>query len=88
MPILADLLGAIAAGPDLTGAACRERPDVFDATTGKAAGPITYARAIEVCTSCPALTACTTWVESLPPSQRPFGVTAGVIRRQTRPTAG
>jgi WhiB family redox-sensing transcriptional regulator len=83
VPALADLLGAIAAAPNLTGAACRERRDVFDATTGKAAGrPGVYARAIKVCTSCPVLTRCSAWVESLPPSQRPLGVTAGRIRRQ------
>jgi hypothetical protein len=81
---LADLLDAIAAAPDLTGAACRAHPEVFSVTMGKGAGrPGIYERAIHVCTSCPVLTACTAWVESLPPSQRPPGVTAGIIRRQT-----
>jgi len=89
VPALADLLGAIAAAPNLTGAACREHRDVFDATTGKAAGrPGVYARAITVCESCPALAACSAWVEGLAPSRRPLGVTAGVVRRQTKPTTG
>jgi WhiB family redox-sensing transcriptional regulator len=83
VPALADLLGAISAAPNLRGAACTDHRDLFDATTGKAAGrPGVYARAIRVCESCPALTACSAWVESLPPSQRPLGVTAGRIRRQ------
>jgi hypothetical protein len=89
VPVLADLLGAIAAAPNLTGAACREHRDVFDATVSKAAGrPGVYARAIRVCTSCPVLTRCSAWVESLPAPQRPLGVTAGVVRRQTKPTTG
>jgi hypothetical protein len=87
VPALADLLEAIAAAPDLHGAACTDHRDLFDATTGKAAGrPGVYARAIRVCTSCPVLTRCSAWVESLPAPQRPFGVTAGVVRRQTKPT--
>jgi hypothetical protein len=41
--VLADLLGAIAMAPNVHGAACVTHRDVFDATTGKAAGrPGTY----------------------------------------------
>ena len=82
VPVLADLLGAIAAAPNLHGAACREHPEVFTATMGKAAGrPGVYARAIAMCQACPALAACTTWVDSLPASDRPTGVTGGIIRQ-------
>jgi WhiB family redox-sensing transcriptional regulator len=82
VPVLADLLGAIAAAPNLDGAACREHPEVFTATMGKAAGrPGVYARAIAVCRGCPALAPCTLWVNGLAPSDRPYGVTAGTIRQ-------
>jgi hypothetical protein len=81
VPTLADLLGAIAAAPNLTGAACRDYPVTFEATTSRSAGqPYVYDRAIKVCMSCPALQACRAWVESLPPADRPPGVTAGTIR--------
>jgi hypothetical protein len=81
---LADLLGAIAAAPKLDDAACRTHPVTFAATQGKAAGqPGVYDRAIRVCVSCPALAACSAWVTSLPVGQRPPGVTAGLIHRQT-----
>lgn len=80
-----DLLHAIVSStPDLPGAACA-RPEnraLFDATTGKAAGrPGTYAKAIQVCASCPALLQCRSWIAGLPPLKHPVGVTAGVIRR-------
>ena len=81
MPTLADLLGAIAAAPNLTGAACRDYPVTFEATTSRSAGqPYVYDRAIAVCQSCAVLQACRAWVESLPPADRPPGVTAGTIR--------
>jgi hypothetical protein len=38
-------------------------------------------RAIRVCESCPVLTACRAWVESVQPMERPAGVTAGLVRR-------
>ena len=33
--------------------------------------------AVGVCRACPALTACTQWVDALPPSARPHGIVAG-----------
>jgi hypothetical protein len=85
MPTALDLLHIVADTPDLPGAACVEHRDIFDACTGKAAGrPSTYPRAIRVCAHCPVLHRCSEWIASLPPSGRPYGVTAGLIRQQQR----
>ena len=41
--------------------------------------------ALAVCAVCPALDACRTWFDSLPPRDRPTGVIAGRIRRTREP---
>jgi hypothetical protein len=51
---------------------CRNRSAMFDATDEIAAQP-----AIRLCGQCVALQACGDWLDSLPPSKRPPGVTAG-----------
>ncbi|BBY38472.1 hypothetical protein MMAN_26060 [Mycobacterium mantenii] len=75
---LGDLLLAIHA-PELTGAACKGRPEVFDAQPPKTADRgYLHTRAKWICLrKCPALAQCRAWLESLPPSQRPEGVVAG-----------
>ena len=67
--------------PDLPGAACVQRRDVFDEAAMPAAGEYTHHRAIRICDSCPALAACRAWIESLVLTERPVGVTAGLLRR-------
>jgi WhiB family redox-sensing transcriptional regulator len=85
MPTAIDLLRTLTDTPNLPGAACVEHRDIFDACLGKAAGrPLTYTRAIRVCARCPALRECFAWVSSLPASERPYGVTAGIVRSGRR----
>lgn len=77
-----DLLRDLTATPDLQGAACVDQLDVFDACLERgAAARAAYPRAIRVCAGCPALRACSDWVESLPMRRRPIGVTAGRVRQ-------
>jgi hypothetical protein len=82
MHTVVGLLRELAATPDLPGAACAEPTarDVFDAATDKRARTA-YAKAIRICAGCTQLRACRRWLLSLPPAQRPPGVTAGLIRR-------
>jgi hypothetical protein len=75
-----DLLRELAATPDLPGAACVGERDVFDACTERGAHRV-YTLAVRICSQCPALAACSAWLNSLPVEERPHGVTAGVIRR-------
>jgi hypothetical protein len=84
VPAVAELLEAIAAAPNLHGAACADHRALFDACLTRTAGPASYAAAAAVCDRCPVLAACAAWVDGLPPRARPFGVTAGVFRRQAR----
>jgi WhiB family redox-sensing transcriptional regulator len=65
--------------PDLTGAACAGRSDLFDL----AAGSRHHREALALCARCPVLTACRAWFASLPSVERPLGVIAG--RVHTRP---
>jgi hypothetical protein len=81
MPTAVDLLHTLATTPDLPGAACTSHRDVFDACTDRRAR-FTYRRAIRICAACPVLLQCSAWISSLPPAERPFGVTAGRIRRR------
>lgn len=83
---LTDLLDSLGGLPVLPGARCRHRWELFDQTIHESRGAPTTAvleartEALAICTSCPALTACAAWVESLPPRHRPHGVIAGRIR--------
>lgn len=79
---LFDALGSI---PELTGARCRGRSQIFDETED----PDLVEYAQSQCQACPALRACASWLASLPPRQRPPGVVAGQVRtaRRGRPKA-
>lgn len=81
MPAGRPRLHDIAVPPDLPGAACVSRRKVFDAVAMPSASVYAHDRAIRVCESCPVLTACRAWVESVQPMERPAGVTAGLVRR-------
>lgn len=87
---LESLVGALGAIPRLDGAVCKGSPDIWDEPPHPSRDPdpsdtqerLNYA--VRACGCCPALSACRTWIASLPPRQRPCGVVAG----QVRPTKG
>lgn len=73
---------ALAGIPALPGAACRGLSEPFDQPVdGETAKDTAYRHqtALSICRGCPALPACTAWVESLPPSRRPGGVVAATL---------
>jgi hypothetical protein len=74
----ADPLHAFADTPNLSGAACVDHHELFDACTERGAN-LSYALAIKICQGCPALTPCRAWIEGLRPSQRPLGICGGLI---------
>lgn len=78
MDIWDELVVQLATVPDLPGARCRGRWELFDAGIEKHADAH-YAReaAKKLCQVCPALHCCTAWIDSLPAHQRPVGVVAG-----------
>jgi WhiB family redox-sensing transcriptional regulator len=82
------LFGALAGIPRLDGAACRGQAWAFDpveqSDNGAEVRDLQLA-ALAVCAVCPALDACRTWFDSLPPRDRPTGVIAGRIRRTREP---
>lgn len=68
--------------PVLPGAKCRGRPHLFDPPRkGERSENVAlrHAQAAMLCRSCPSLTACRDWLDSLTPSRRPTGVVAGQI---------
>src|SRR6185312_2391511 len=76
--VIAELLDALTHAPNLRGAACAGRPELFDVRDGDD-------RAQAVCAACPALAACRSWVDSLPKPLRPSGVIAGRYVPAPRP---
>jgi WhiB family transcriptional regulator, redox-sensing transcriptional regulator len=82
----ASLAAAITPVPDLPGAACAGRSDLFDLR------PVhnddhTYREALALCARCPVLDACRGWFESLPAEARPYGVIAGRVHKPRGPRA-
>ena len=78
----ADLAATLSAAPDLAGAACTGRPDLFDpAPTDHPDRAHREERALALCASCPVLEACRTYLADLPLRDRPIGVIAGVVRQ-------
>lgn len=80
--MLQELLADLAAAPRLSGASCRGHAQLFDRTSGKSQATDTRkarTAALTVCHTCPALQACSGWLDRLPPNQRPTGVVAGQI---------
>ena len=70
---LAAILGCVA----LPGALCRHKAHTFDEAR--------HNQARGLCQRCPALAACTAWVESLPARRRPTGIVAGRLYRTPTP---
>jgi WhiB family redox-sensing transcriptional regulator len=79
------LIAILSDTPRLPGAACRDHPDLFDAThaTGQGAMTLQLAQtrdaAIRICRTCPALDPCRAWLDNVIPPYRPGGVVAGRI---------
>jgi WhiB family redox-sensing transcriptional regulator len=84
---LEDLLGSLAGTPSLPGAKCKGKSHIWDQYDC----PESIEYALGHCAACPALDACEAYFDSLRPSQRPVGVTAGRVnlpRTYERKTAG
>lgn len=85
MTALDGILGALLGAPALPGARCRGRSHVFDPAAHDEDPEVVQQRhtqAVGLCERCPSLNACTDWVASLKPAQRPLGVVAGQVRRE------
>ena len=81
--LLVDLLAALAGAPALPGARCRGRPHLFDpARPAEAEASVAdrHRQALALCAACPSLNRCAAWLASLPPTEQPPGVVAGVVR--------
>lgn len=87
MNALSELLDQLAAGiPDLPGARCKGRTELFDQTAPREGrrgdhDALWYAQraAVALCRACPSLSACRAWFDGLEPTQRPRGVVAGLV---------
>lgn len=73
------LLAAIGGPPQLRGALCVGRHQLFDATGDDPAARQRQEQAIALCRQCPVLLACTRWVDSLAPHHRPLGTVAARV---------
>lgn len=76
---------ALAGVPRLTDAACHGLWELFDPPgEGEDAEDVAYrhSAALKMCASCPCLSECRSYVDSLKPSQRPIGVIAGRVVRE------
>ncbi len=73
--------------PDLDGARCKHKSDLFERTngehrmTGRTTTELDDVRsaALRLCAACPALDPCRAWLGALPAAQRPRGVVAGQV---------
>lgn len=73
-------------GISLPGAACTGRWSLFDPPPRgepPAATRQRHTQAIELCHACPALNRCKDWLDQLPHNQKPAGVVAGIIVRES-----
>lgn len=76
------LLGALTAVPQLDGARCRGRSELFDPRAyfePEAKLEQRQAEAVAECHQCPALADCRRWLDGLPRSARPSGVVAARV---------
>jgi hypothetical protein len=84
MSMLDDLLSDLGAAPRLSGAKCRGRHELFDPPDRQQAHSVEvqarYAKALQLCGTCPVLDACGQWYRSLRANKRPGGVVAGQVR--------
>jgi WhiB family transcriptional regulator, redox-sensing transcriptional regulator len=80
----ASLPATVTPVPELTGAACAGRSDLFDLRAVHSHDRA-YREALALCARCPVLRACRAWFESLPAAQRPYGVIAGRVHSPRGP---
>ncbi len=66
--------------PVLPLAACRGLHELYDRVVDEGHSTDVKA-AVVICEGCQELTRCGDWLDGLPAKQRPFGVTAGRVRR-------
>ncbi len=86
--LFAELAASIPALPD---AACKGRHELFDPQPDDRHPDIARRleqTALTICRTCPALEPCRAWLAGLEPDQRPYGVTAGKVRRERRRRRG
>jgi WhiB family redox-sensing transcriptional regulator len=84
---LAAILDELGVAPNLPGAHCVGRHDLFDATIeatrtglpGAADLAAARAEALRLCARCPELAPCGEWFDKQPKSFRPLGVIAGRV---------
>lgn len=82
----ATLAASIAPVPDLEGAACAGRSELFDLRPA-GCDDHAYREALVLCARCPVLGACRAWFASLPKEARPYGVIAGRVHKPRGPRA-
>ena len=82
----ASLAAAIRPVPDLKGAACAGRSDLFDLRPVDS-DDHAYREALALCARCPVLSACRAWFASLPAEAKPYGVIAGRVHKPRGPRA-
>jgi hypothetical protein len=81
------LSAVLRSAPDLRGARCAGRWDLFDAEQDDPEDRAwAVERAIQICGDCPVLGPCTAYVDGLKPSRRPPGVVAGRLVQAPKPT--
>src|SRR4051812_28164605 len=84
-----DTMRALLEGiPDLPGARCKGRADLYERTNGEhgMTGRLTKtelenarSEALRLCAACPARNPCEVWLDALPAARRPAGVVAGLV---------
>jgi hypothetical protein len=81
----ASLGAAFAHTPNLDGATCAGRSDLFDLQPFHSADrAMREAQALTLCAHCPALLACKRYFDSMPLSVQPYGVIAGRVHRPAK----
>jgi WhiB family redox-sensing transcriptional regulator len=75
------VLVALGGAPDLAGARCKGRWDLWDEVDD----PEVIEYTTQQCLRCPVLAECWLWIDSLKPSRRPIGVCAGEVYREPVP---
>ncbi|BBX70094.1 WhiB family transcriptional regulator [Mycolicibacterium psychrotolerans] len=73
-------------GPVFDNAPCAGRWQLFDLVADDPTATEAEAEALALCRSCHARSACAAWLDSMPKSSQPYGVTAGRVHRTRKTT--